>query len=546
MTFYEAAVEVLREAGRPLHYKKITEISVKRSLLSHVGKTPEITMGARLEIEAGKAGTDTLLVRVRPGVYSLREGADVAEAAQTIRPRGYTGPEEADEFGTDDAEPAADAQETDTAVAADEGATDEAPATAGAAAAAPSGNGKRRRRRGRRGGRGRERDGEGEAGDTDAVEADGDDADGLEADGYDADDSDEAAADAAVAPATDAAPVATAPVADGRGDLLAALGSRAESAAPAPAAEADAELTTTVRIERPRRDAPRPEPAREAARPEPSRAPRPLAPRGGPTPGGAPGPESGDIARAMIEILSQRAGDGGLHARSIAADLAAMGVAGLGRIGPAVVRDHIEFANATRARAGRPPLFEEPRPNQWALAAASGSALARSYDALDAWHAQHRAALRAALSERLRGLGREGLASVVGLTLDRLGYRGIRTEEPAGSELGVLVASTPRALTAGSVVVSILPNGVEATRADVERAIDRMRAHGAANAAIIAPGGVAADASVAASGAVSTIELLDAAALCDHMLAAGVGVSAFHVQVRCVDEALFRDLPEDS
>ncbi len=27
MTFYEAAVEVLREAGRPLHYKKIAEIA---------------------------------------------------------------------------------------------------------------------------------------------------------------------------------------------------------------------------------------------------------------------------------------------------------------------------------------------------------------------------------------------------------------------------------------------------------------------------------------------------------------------------------------
>ncbi|MCC6877871.1 MAG: winged helix-turn-helix domain-containing protein, partial [Sandaracinaceae bacterium] len=44
MTFTEAAVEVLRLIGRPLHYKKITEIAIARNLLSHVGKSPDMTM----------------------------------------------------------------------------------------------------------------------------------------------------------------------------------------------------------------------------------------------------------------------------------------------------------------------------------------------------------------------------------------------------------------------------------------------------------------------------------------------------------------------
>ncbi|MDH3727510.1 MAG: winged helix-turn-helix domain-containing protein, partial [Myxococcales bacterium] len=48
MTFTEAAVEVLRLTGKPLHYKKITEIAIERNLLSHVGKTPETTMSSRL------------------------------------------------------------------------------------------------------------------------------------------------------------------------------------------------------------------------------------------------------------------------------------------------------------------------------------------------------------------------------------------------------------------------------------------------------------------------------------------------------------------
>jgi len=52
MTFYEAAIEVLRGEGRALHFKKITANAVRRNLLSHVGRTPEQTMEARLTQEA--------------------------------------------------------------------------------------------------------------------------------------------------------------------------------------------------------------------------------------------------------------------------------------------------------------------------------------------------------------------------------------------------------------------------------------------------------------------------------------------------------------
>ena len=44
----DAAAEVLRLVGRPLHYKEITDIAIEKNLLSHVGKSPEVTMGARL------------------------------------------------------------------------------------------------------------------------------------------------------------------------------------------------------------------------------------------------------------------------------------------------------------------------------------------------------------------------------------------------------------------------------------------------------------------------------------------------------------------
>ena len=73
MTFTEAAVEVLRLAGKPLHYKEITELAVEKNLLSHVGKSPEVTMGARLAALLKKEEEGNPIVRVRPGVFGLRD-----------------------------------------------------------------------------------------------------------------------------------------------------------------------------------------------------------------------------------------------------------------------------------------------------------------------------------------------------------------------------------------------------------------------------------------------------------------------------------------
>jgi hypothetical protein len=73
MTFTEAAVEVLRSVGKPLHYKKITEIAIERNLLSHVGKTPETTMSSRLATMVKKDRGDAPITKVKPGVFALRE-----------------------------------------------------------------------------------------------------------------------------------------------------------------------------------------------------------------------------------------------------------------------------------------------------------------------------------------------------------------------------------------------------------------------------------------------------------------------------------------
>jgi hypothetical protein len=84
MTFTEAAVEVLRSVGKPLHYKKITEIAIERNLLSHVGKTPETTMSSRLATMVKKDRGDAPITKVKPGVFALRDlPEDAAQAPES-------------------------------------------------------------------------------------------------------------------------------------------------------------------------------------------------------------------------------------------------------------------------------------------------------------------------------------------------------------------------------------------------------------------------------------------------------------------------------
>ncbi len=91
MTFTDAAVEVLRLIGRPLHYKEITDFAIDKNLLSHVGKSPEVTMGARLAALMKKDAPDCPLVRVKPGVFALREWDDKTIKAGMEGKRGKRG-----------------------------------------------------------------------------------------------------------------------------------------------------------------------------------------------------------------------------------------------------------------------------------------------------------------------------------------------------------------------------------------------------------------------------------------------------------------------
>ena len=142
MTFLEAAIAILQREGKPLHFKKLTEIALRENLLDVVGRTPEATMQQRLNDAIRKDESTTPLVKDKPGTFGLRSYSPTA--APSGAPPPATPVAEAKV-----AAPASAAAVQPAVVAAPSAAeADDGEAASGPAA---EGEGRRRRRRGSRG-----------------------------------------------------------------------------------------------------------------------------------------------------------------------------------------------------------------------------------------------------------------------------------------------------------------------------------------------------------------------------------------------------------
>lgn len=73
MTFMEAALAILEDAGEPLHYGEITRRALERGLLKTTGKTPDESLNSRLSVEIKKNGDKSVFVRTEPGTFGLRK-----------------------------------------------------------------------------------------------------------------------------------------------------------------------------------------------------------------------------------------------------------------------------------------------------------------------------------------------------------------------------------------------------------------------------------------------------------------------------------------
>jgi HB1, ASXL, restriction endonuclease HTH domain len=73
MTYYEAALSVLRTTRRPLSTQEITDLALQRKLILPEGKTPHATMSAVLYTQVGD---NSELVKIDvPGKRRAKRGS---------------------------------------------------------------------------------------------------------------------------------------------------------------------------------------------------------------------------------------------------------------------------------------------------------------------------------------------------------------------------------------------------------------------------------------------------------------------------------------
>lgn len=89
LTFAAAALQILTEAGEPLHYLEILKRAQDAGLLSTEGKTPSRTLNAALSVNL--RSQDTPFLRFDRGIFGLR-GRDTAPPGSEVSPTGQEDP----------------------------------------------------------------------------------------------------------------------------------------------------------------------------------------------------------------------------------------------------------------------------------------------------------------------------------------------------------------------------------------------------------------------------------------------------------------------
>ena len=563
MTFYEAAVEVLREAGRPLHYKKITENAIRRSLLSHVGKTPEETMHARLQQEVKKPNGLALIEQARPGVFALKAGADPADAKETLS------------FRQPAAEPA---PATVAAPVAALAAPAVAPAPVEEPAAEAAETVAEKPAKGRK-----------KSAKTLAAEA------AAEAAAAEAAAATVAEAEAAEEPAAEEQTEVTTAL-----DLewdpsdvepLALFGETLDDAPTAGGTVLDAPSTANAERRRKRRgrrggrgrgredeegtegsdddseEAPEERPAPAAAQPQRNESPRGDNNRGENNRDGgdrdrnrqqaappvtaaqparplvrlAPDAAATELERLFFEAVAKLQPGSSTRAEELGAVLTAAPVGTIGKLGGHGVRAIVRASAARRSALGRPPLIEELRPDGFGVAGTVTGDISRSLQSLEAWAEAHNKLVQDRLLTTLKQLSELHLAHVFSLLLNQLGYTAITTGEGADSIMGYLHARQDRSLTPRKLTVAVVSPRGQATAAEVAALREVGEAAGSNDLILFAVRGFADDATAAAAEG-TPVTLIHREAFGALLLEHGVGVTRHTIALQLPDEALLRDL----
>jgi restriction system protein len=94
MSVKDAIIQALKEAGKPLHAGEITRIIIESGLCVIEGRTPDVTVSARIYSDIKKKGNASVFTQVGPRTFALRNpseiepksenGLDTASALQPV------------------------------------------------------------------------------------------------------------------------------------------------------------------------------------------------------------------------------------------------------------------------------------------------------------------------------------------------------------------------------------------------------------------------------------------------------------------------------
>lgn len=69
--FKTSAITILKEAGKPLHYRDITRLALEKGILETEGATPEASMNSQIVVDIKQKGNLSDFIRTAPSTYTL-------------------------------------------------------------------------------------------------------------------------------------------------------------------------------------------------------------------------------------------------------------------------------------------------------------------------------------------------------------------------------------------------------------------------------------------------------------------------------------------
>ncbi len=77
--FRNAAIQILSEAKKPLHYKDITKLALEKGILETEGATPDASMNAQIITDINKKGESSDFIKTAPSTFTLNPNKKVLE-----------------------------------------------------------------------------------------------------------------------------------------------------------------------------------------------------------------------------------------------------------------------------------------------------------------------------------------------------------------------------------------------------------------------------------------------------------------------------------